>query len=149
MKKTIAIAATFLVALVLTFYFTGGMFSNPTPVVQSYYLTNTDSIHTFYVGGYKNVAITAVDTVGAADTLYVQLGGSDADENYAPVAVHEINTTTLTTLVASGVPTTTGTTRTYVIPSMKSADYPFSWIRLIKKGSAGVHRFKVLVKAQN
>lgn len=149
MKKTIAIAATFLVALFLTFSLTGGIFSGNTPVVQSYYLSNTDSIKTFYIAGYKNVAITAVDTTGAADTLYVQLGGSDADENYAPVAIHDINNTTLTTLVSAGVSTTTGQTKTYVIPSQNFADYPYTWIRLYKKGSAGVHRLKVLVKAQN
>lgn len=150
MKKTIAIAATLLVALFLTFSLTGGMFSTDPPVSQSYYLTNTDSIHSFYVAGYSNFLLTVVDSAldGKRDSIQVKLGGSSADELYPSVstAMHELSNTTLATNITALSPDTSKT-GVYSLPA--TSNYPLGWLQVVRtnmRGNAGV-RTKVVVTA--
>lgn len=149
MKKTIAIAATFVVALFLTFYFTGGMFSPSTPVVQTYWLTRGDTVESFNVSGYENFTVTAVDTA-FADTIFVTVSGSGEDGDYptSPTALHDISGTTLTTLTGGLTPGVNGTA-TGIIPVQNGSKIPVSWIKVSRKNTdnAGtIHRTKIIVK---
>lgn len=135
MKKTIFFTSAIVIALFLSFTLTGGLVKDAvnTPVVQSYTLTSADSTHSFYVAGYSNISVTTIDT-GYCDSVYIQLGGSDANEAYALVAFHDIENTTLTTLATKMVGTSTSLVKTGVIPAMNGANYPYSWLKVIKKG---------------
>jgi len=152
MKKTIFFTAAIAIALFLSFTLTGGLFtpSNDAPIVKTYWLSAGDSVETFYIGGYKNLAVTVVDTA-YADTVFCTLGGSDVDENYptTATAIHDISGTTLTTLTASLIPGVSGTA-TGVFPQMNFSEYPFSWLKVSRKNMTDAgHRTKILVKLSN